>query len=119
MTTVSATGTTNSTTSSSSSVASNGASTLGFKDFISLLTKQLTTQDPTAPTDNSQMVAQMAQFSTLSGITQLNTTASGMSTKLGELDNLASLGTSLESISGKLDSILAAQNAANGASTTA
>ncbi|MBB3956531.1 flagellar hook assembly protein FlgD [Novosphingobium sediminicola] len=120
MTTVSSTDAANSTASSSSStVSSNGASTLGFEDFISLLTKQLTTQDPTAPTDNSQMVAQMAQFSTLSGITQLNTTASSVATKLGSLDNLASMGSSLESISTKLDSILAAQQAANGGSTTA
>jgi flagellar basal-body rod modification protein FlgD len=119
MTTVSSTNSTTSTGTTSSTVASNGSSSLGFKDYISLLTKQLTSQDPTNPTDNSQMIAQMAQFSTLSGIAELNTTAGTMSTKLDSLSDLTSLNTSLSSISSKLDSIVAAQQAGNGASTTA
>jgi len=110
MTTVTSTGSTGTTSSSTST--SNGltsASTLGFKDYISLLTTQLKYQDPTAPTDNSQMVAQMAQFSTLSGISELNTTASTIKTDLASLKDL---NTSLTSISTKLDSILSAQKAA-------
>jgi flagellar basal-body rod modification protein FlgD len=46
-------------------------------DFLRLMTTQLQHQDPTKPMDNSQMVAQMAQLSTVQGITDLNTTVSG------------------------------------------
>lgn len=54
-----------------------GAQTLDMSSFMKLLTTQLQNQDPTNPTDNSQMVAQLAQFSSLQGINQLNTTVSG------------------------------------------
>ena len=43
-------------------------------DFLKLMTTQLQHQDPTKPMDNSQMVSQMAQLSTVQGITDLNTT---------------------------------------------
>jgi flagellar basal-body rod modification protein FlgD len=41
-------------------------------DFLRLMTTQLTTQDPFAPVDNTQMVAQMAQFSQVAGISEMN-----------------------------------------------
>jgi flagellar basal-body rod modification protein FlgD len=50
--------------------------------FLKLLTTQMTTQDPTAPTDNSQMVQQMATFSQLSGITEMNTSLKSMATDI-------------------------------------
>jgi flagellar basal-body rod modification protein FlgD len=49
---------------------SNG--TLGQGDFLKLLTTQMTTQDPFNPMDNTQMVAQMAQFSSVAGIAEMN-----------------------------------------------
>lgn len=42
--------------------------------FITMLTAQLQAQDPLSPMDTSQMTSQMAQISTVSGITQLNQT---------------------------------------------
>jgi hypothetical protein len=42
------------------------------KDFLRLMTTQLTTQDPFNPVDNTQMVAQMAQFSQVAGIAEMN-----------------------------------------------
>lgn len=42
------------------------------EDFFALLTKELSHQDPTKPTDNSEMISQMTAFSTTDGITQLN-----------------------------------------------
>lgn len=52
--------------------------TLGKQDFLKLLVAQLQHQDPLAPTDNTQFVAQLAQFSSLeqeqninSGVSQL------------------------------------------------
>lgn len=42
--------------------------------FLKLLTTQLRNQDPLNPMDNAQMTSQLAQISTVEGITQLNTT---------------------------------------------
>jgi flagellar basal-body rod modification protein FlgD len=42
------------------------------KDFFALLSQQLSMQDPFKPVDNDQMIQQMASFSTVDGITQLN-----------------------------------------------
>ncbi|MCK9284390.1 MAG: flagellar hook assembly protein FlgD [Rhodocyclaceae bacterium] len=42
--------------------------------FLRLLTTQLKNQDPLNPMDNAQMTSQMAQISTVDGITQLNAT---------------------------------------------
>lgn len=70
---------------------------LGQDQFMALLVAQLKNQDPMSPMDNSQFIAQMAQFSSL---TQL--------TKIGEkLDNLkgsvdTSLGASSELIGKKV-----------------
>ena len=51
--------------------------TLDQADFLRLMTEQLQHQDPLKPMDNTQMVAQMAQMSTVQGITDLNTTVQG------------------------------------------
>ncbi len=56
--------------------------TLGQSDFIRLLTAQLKSQDPTDPVDNKEMIAQMAQFSSLSGIEQINSTLKDIAARL-------------------------------------
>ena len=45
---------------------------LGQSDFLKLMTTQLQNQDPFAPMDNGDFIAQMAQFSTLTGIQDMN-----------------------------------------------
>lgn len=45
---------------------------LGQAEFLKLMTTQLQNQDPFKPTDNTEMIAQMAQFSTVTGITEMN-----------------------------------------------
>lgn len=52
-------------------------------DFISLMTAQMKNQDPFEPVDNTQMVAQMAQFSSLAGISEMGTTLKAIAEKLG------------------------------------
>lgn len=63
--------------------ASKGSATLGQDDFLKLMTAQLQNQDPFNPVDNNQMVAQMAQFSTLAGQTEMNSTLKAIADKLG------------------------------------
>ena len=55
-------------------VPKNSGTQLGQSDFLRLMTAQLTQQDPFNPVDNQQMVAQMAQFSSLAGVTETNAT---------------------------------------------
>jgi flagellar basal-body rod modification protein FlgD len=45
--------------------------TLGQDEFLKLLTTQMTHQDPMKPMDNGEFLGQMAQFSTVSGIQDL------------------------------------------------
>jgi flagellar basal-body rod modification protein FlgD len=46
--------------------------------FLKLLTAQLKNQDPMNPLDNAQMTSQLAQISTVDGITKLNATMQTM-----------------------------------------
>lgn len=59
--------------------------TLGQSDFLALMSAQLKNQDPTKPVDNTEYVAQMAQFSTLSGITQSNDALTAIIERLDRL----------------------------------
>lgn len=69
-------------TSSSATTTGKTNDTLDQAAFLKLLTTQMTTQDPFNPVDNTQMVAQMAQFSSVAGIAEMNkslkTIAGGM-----------------------------------------
>lgn len=51
--------------------------------FLRLMTAQLTTQDPFKAVDSSQMVAQMAQFSQVAGIAEMNASLSAIAQSLG------------------------------------
>lgn len=48
---------------------------LGKEDFLMLLVTQIQYQDPLEPADNTEFVAQLAQFSALEQMSNLNTTA--------------------------------------------
>lgn len=82
-----------------SEIKGGGLGSLDGGDFIRLLTTQLTYQDPLEPTDNQDMLAQMAQFSALAATTES--------------------GATLEDIAAKLDRLIAAQEAAVRAATPA
>jgi flagellar basal-body rod modification protein FlgD len=75
-------------TSSASSATGSSSSTSGTSaadlqnTFLQLLVAQLKNQDPTNPMDSSQMTSQLAQISTVQGISQLNTSLSSLSTQL-------------------------------------
>jgi flagellar basal-body rod modification protein FlgD len=59
--------------------------TLDQSDFLALISAQLKNQDPTKPVDNSEYVAQMAQFSTVSGITQTNSALAAIIERLDRM----------------------------------
>jgi flagellar basal-body rod modification protein FlgD len=52
--------------------AAKGKSSLGKDDFLSLMITQLKNQDPLNPTDSSQYASQLAQFSSLEQLTNIN-----------------------------------------------
>jgi flagellar basal-body rod modification protein FlgD len=51
--------------------STNKTSELGQDDFLELMVAQLKNQDPTNPQDNAEFLAQIAQFSTVSGVQEL------------------------------------------------
>ncbi len=75
------------------------AAALDSADFLMLMTAQLANQDPLEPQSNEQMLAQLAQFSSLE-----NETASKAT---------------LDDIADKLDALIAAQEAATAATAAA
>lgn len=76
MTTVNTNNTTSSTT--ANPATGKGMSSLGINDFIALMTTQLKYQDPTNPQDSTAFVAQLAQFSNVSGIQEMNSSISSL-----------------------------------------
>ncbi len=52
--------------------AAKGEDSLNQQDFLMLLTTQLKNQDPLKPLDSTQFVTQLAQFSQVSGVQEMN-----------------------------------------------
>ncbi|MBG1233176.1 flagellar hook capping FlgD N-terminal domain-containing protein [Aestuariivirga litoralis] len=57
---------------SSSTSAAQASANLDYNSFLKLLLAQMKNQDPTAPVDQTQMLAQLAQFSAVGQSVQLN-----------------------------------------------
>lgn len=55
---------------------------LGQEDFLTLMITQFKNQNPMEPMENGDFLGQMAQFSTVSGITSLRETMSGLAESL-------------------------------------
>lgn len=55
---------------------------LGQAEFFKLMTAQLKNQDPTKPMDNAQFLSQIAQFSTVSGVQDLNASFTQLASSL-------------------------------------
>lgn len=54
-----------------STIQQSSANQLGEQQFLKLLVTQLTNQDPLQPQDQSQFLAQLAQFSTVEGVNNM------------------------------------------------
>jgi len=59
--------------------AATTSGTLGQNDFLKLLVTQLQQQDPLNPMDDQAYVAELAQFSSLEQLTNINTGITSMS----------------------------------------
>jgi flagellar basal-body rod modification protein FlgD len=72
--------------------ATQKSNTLGKDDFMKMLIAQLQNQDPLNPMDGKDFAAQLAQFSSLEQLANLNTTMSSLPTYLQSFSNAQMVG---------------------------
>jgi flagellar basal-body rod modification protein FlgD len=68
-----------------------GIQGLTTKDFLTLMTTQLKNQDPLNPTDSNQFLSQLAQLSTVTGISSMSQSMSTLSSALLSSQALSSV----------------------------
>ncbi len=81
------------------SLIQNGRKTsqsLGKDDFLKLLITQLSNQDPTSPMEDTEFIAQMAQFSSLEQMTNMNANFEKMNTMLTSNQAVNTIGKTVE-----------------------
>lgn len=69
---------------------------LGKDEFLKLLTVQMSHQDPLSPMDNKDMIAQLAQFSSVEQMTQVNQNLDSMKKYFSSQSGYSMLGKSVE-----------------------
>lgn len=74
---------------------------LGQDDFLKILITQLSYQDPTAPMEDKEFIAQMAQFSSLEQMTNMSTEFSKLSGTLNLNSAIGMIGKNVTIISGE------------------
>lgn len=73
---------TSSATTAASRAAAQAKMNLNAKDFLKLMTAQMTHQDPNEPMKNGEFLAEMAQFGTVSGIQDLQSSFADFATSI-------------------------------------
>jgi flagellar basal-body rod modification protein FlgD len=72
------------------------SSELGKDDFLKLLITQLQNQDPTSPMENTEFIAQMAQFSSLEQMTNMSTSFTQLANTLSASEAFTTVGKRVE-----------------------
>lgn len=89
---------------------------LGKDDFLKLLITQLSNQDPLSPMENTEFIAQMAQFSSLEQMTNMNNEFSKLASLYGSSDAMSTLGKNVEldlgdtSVTGVVEGVVRGDN---------
>lgn len=73
---------------------------LGKDDFLKILITQLSYQDPTAPMEDKEFIAQMAQFSTLDQMTSMANDFSRLTAMLAGNEAIGALGKAVDILVG-------------------
>ena len=86
--------------------------------FLKLLVAQMNNQDPLNPVDNSQITSQMAQISTVTGISNLNSTVGQMVSELQQSQAMQSASLSGHVVLVPGSSLELAANSSSGSTST-
>lgn len=78
-------------TNKTTDTTANSASGISSQDFMKLLAAQMSNQDVMNPTDNTEYVSQMAQFSSLQAMTTLSETAKSQLDAINTLSQMSYL----------------------------
>jgi flagellar basal-body rod modification protein FlgD len=88
------------------------SATLDKNDFLKILITQLTHQDPTQPLDDKEFVAQMAQFSSLEQMTNMNESLTRVADLVARSQAVSLLGSAVDvtddtgaTVSGMVDAV--------------
>lgn len=84
-------GNTNAATASATTTAAAKSKTLGQTDFLNLLVAQLKNQDPLNPSDPTEFTSQLAQYSQLEQLFNLNDSMGNLTTAQSNSERLSSL----------------------------
>jgi flagellar basal-body rod modification protein FlgD len=92
-----------------------GNDTLGKDEFLKLLITQLQHQDPTQPMEDKEFIAQLAEFSSLEQMQQLNASMTGVSETLIEnngilTDGFLGMASGISDMTSGISSMLTGQN---------
>ena len=69
---------------------------LGKDDFLKLLMAQMTNQDPTSPMENTEFIAQMAQFTSLEQMTNMSNNFEKMAAMINSSEAQSLLGRTVQ-----------------------